>query len=346
MMQSIANQNSYSSSPSISRRTPELVSPYIQIPENVNTFEFDTYIIDECFVLKNIAGYIFKQAIHEINFELDEVCLTKFICCVCENYNRNHFHNFQHAVNILQMTYMLLKRTNMINKLESHIVISSLIAALSHDVDHPGNTNSYEINSLSKFAKLYNDNSVLENHHCTLTFELMEHTGLITCFKSNNFREVRKTIIASILGTDMSKHNEFLMKFENFDFTKDSFTNDEQIFITSGFVHFADLSNPIKDFDVSKEWSRRISLEFYEQTIKEELEGLPSLSFMKVHDNHSMCLNEINFITHISLPTWSAFIKKFEELSFIINKINETLSKWREIEKKYLEDNDINSLNY
>lgn len=348
MMHSIANTiPSSSRSPSISRKTPELVSPYIQIPENVNTFEFDTCIIDECFVLKNIAGYIFKQAITDINFELiDEVCLTKFIGCVCENYNRNHFHNFQHAVNVLQMTYMLLKQSNMINKLQSHIVISALIAALSHDVDHPGNTNSYEINSLSKFARLYNDVSVLENHHCTLTFELMEHTGLIACFKPNHFREIRKTIIASILGTDMSKHNEFLIKFEKFDFTKDSFTNDEQIFIASSFVHFADLSNPIKNFDISKEWSRRISLEFYEQTIKEELEGLPSLSFMKVHDNHSMCLNEINFITHISIPTWNAFTLKFEDLLFIINKVNETLYKWREIEKKYLADNDINSLNY
>ena len=59
-------------SPSLSRRSPELVSPYIQIPDNVNTFEFDTYLIDECFVLNNITGYIFKQTINEIGFELDE----------------------------------------------------------------------------------------------------------------------------------------------------------------------------------------------------------------------------------------------------------------------------------
>jgi len=343
-MCSIANTNISFRSPSISRKTPELVSPFIQIPENINTFDFDSCIIDECYILKNIAGYIFKQVI-DINSEpIDEVCLTKFIGCVCENYNKNPFHNFQHAVNVLQMTYMLLKKTNMINKLQSHIVISALIAALSHDVDHPGNTNTYEINSLSKFARLYNDISVLENHHCTLTFELMEYTGLIACLKPNIFREIRKTIIASILGTDMSKHNDFLIKFDNFDFTKDSFTNDEQIFIASSFVHLADLSNPIKNFDISKEWSRRISLEFYNQTLKEEVEGLPSISYMKVHNNYSMSLNEINFITHISIPTWNAFILKFEDLSFIINKVHETLSKWREIEQKYLIDN--NYLNY
>lgn len=338
--------HSISMSPSIIRRSPDLVSPYIQIPENVNTFEFDTCLIDECFVLKNITGYIFKQAINEIGFELDETCLSKYIGLVCENYNINHFHNFQHAVNVLQMTYMLLKNTGIINKLKPHIALSCLIAALSHDVDHPGNTNSYEINSMSKFARLYNDISVLENHHCTLTFELMEHTGLTKSFKDNHFKEIRKTIITCILGTDMSKHNEYLAKFEQIDFTKESFTVEEQIFISSSFVHFADLSNPIKKFDVCFEWSKRISLEFYEQTLKEELEGLPSLSFMKVHDSLSMCLNEINFITNISIPTWDTFVKKFENMQFLSDTVKNTLNKWKQIEQQYISDNDINTLNY
>lgn len=333
-------------SPSLARRTPELVSPFIQIPDNINTFNFDTYIIEECFVLKNIAGYVFKQAINDVGFELDESSLTKYIGLLCENYNRNHFHNFQHAVNVLQMTYMLLKNTDVINKLSPHIVLSCLIAALSHDVDHPGNTNSYEINSMSKFARLYNDISVLENHHATLTFELMEHTGLTKCFSDNHYREVRKTIIACILGTDMTKHNECISKFELINFTKKNFTLDEQIFIASCFVHFADLSNPIKQFDVCFEWSKRISLEFYEQTIKEELEGLPSLSFMKVHDSLSMCLNEINFITNISIPTWDAFVKKFEHMSFISTNVKDNLNKWKQIEQQYILANDINMLNY
>jgi len=336
----------HSISPSSARRTPELVSPYIQIPDNIDSFEFDSYIIDECFVLKNIAGYIFKQAMSNVEFELDEICLTKFIGFVCENYNRNHFHNFQHAVNVLQMTYVLLKESGIMYKLKPHIVISALIAALAHDVDHPGNTNSYEINSMSKHARLYNDISVLENHHCTLTFELMDHTGLLKSFKDSNFREIRKNIITCILGTNMSKHTEYLNKFKLINFESPTFTVDEQIFIASSFVHFADLSNPIKNFDICFEWSRRISLEFYEQTLKEELEGLPSLSFMKVHDSLAMCVNEINFITNISIPTWEAFVNKFQSMSFITKNVNDTLSRWKEIENKYVNDNDINSLTY
>lgn len=342
MLNSISNKISHSNS----RKTPELVSPYIHIPDNIDTLNFDTYLIDECFVLKNIAGHILKETITYIHFELDEVCLTKFISTLCENYNRNHFHNFQHAVNVLQMTYLLLKNSCILIKLNPHILIATLISALSHDVNHPGNTNSYEINSMSRFALLYNDNSVLENHHCTLTFELMENTGLTKCFKENQFKEVRKTIIACILGTDMSKHTDSLNKFEQINFEKETFTIDEQIIIASAFVHFADLSNPLKNFDICFEWSKRISNEFYEQTIKEELEGLPSLSFMKVHDMLSMCLNEISFITNLSLPTWKLFVSKFKNMSFIIDVINGNLNRWKEIEQKYVTDNNINSLNY
>ncbi len=333
-------------SPSVFKMKNMLVSPYIQIPENISEYDFDTYLINECFVLKNIAGYIFKNYLTKFNFEMDEEVLVKFIDLVCENYNRNYFHNFQHSVNVLHMTYKLLNATGLIYKLKPIVIFATLISAISHDVDHPGNTNSYEINSFSKYAKLYNDISVLENHHCTLTFELLEYSGLMGLIKTEDFKDFRKTIISAILGTDMSKHNDFIIKFKNFQFEVDEFSSDDQYFIAQSIVHCADLSNSIKDFNISLEWSKRISLEFYQQTVKEELEGLPILSFMKVHDNLSMCLNEINFITNISMPMWQLFAEKFEGLYIILDRCKRNLENWKKIECRYLDENDINTLNY
>lgn len=324
----------------------ELVSSFIQIPENVNSFNFDTLNIEERFVLKNIAGHIFKKFLTYYPLAIDEELIAKYIGLVCQHYNQNHFHNFQHAVNVLQMLYNLLTESKIIGKLKPIIVFGILIAAISHDIDHPGNTNSYEVNSVSKLARLYNDNSVLENHHCTLTFELLENVGILKVLKGSDFREFRKTIIMGIMGTDMSKHNDFTTKFTNFNFKSESFTLDEQYFITSAFLHCADLSNPIKDFEVSFEWSKRISLEFYEQTLKEEIEGLPSLSFMKVHDNLTMCINEINFITNVSIPMWSLFKTKFNSLGFLLDRCQETLDQWKKIEDHYRSESDIKIFNY
>lgn len=48
----------------------------------------------------------------------------------------------------------------------------SLIAAACHDVDHPGRSSAFLSNSDSPLAVLYNDITVLENHHAALTFKL------------------------------------------------------------------------------------------------------------------------------------------------------------------------------
>jgi len=44
------------------------------------------------------------------------------------------------------------------------------LAALGHDVGHPGTNNAYAIRTKNPLALLYNDKSVLENHHISLFF--------------------------------------------------------------------------------------------------------------------------------------------------------------------------------
>lgn len=44
--------------------------------------------------------------------------------------------------------------------------LSLMIAAVGHDLDHPGLNNTYQMNALTQLAIAYNDTSPLENHHC------------------------------------------------------------------------------------------------------------------------------------------------------------------------------------
>ena len=44
-------------------------------------------------------------------------------------------------------------------------MFAAVLSAALHDVDHPGLTNQYLIYKDSELALMYNEDSVLENHH-------------------------------------------------------------------------------------------------------------------------------------------------------------------------------------
>lgn len=52
-------------------------------------------------------------------------------------------------------------------------MMSYIIAAACHDVNHPGYNNVFMINTRNTLALRYNDISVLENHHVATTFDVM-----------------------------------------------------------------------------------------------------------------------------------------------------------------------------
>lgn len=49
---------------------------------------------------------------------------------------------------------------------------TALIAAATHDIEHPGRSSAFLCNSDDRLALLYNDICVLESHHAATTFQL------------------------------------------------------------------------------------------------------------------------------------------------------------------------------
>ena len=59
---------------------------------------------------------------------------------------------------------------------------------------------------------MYNDESVLENHHLAVAFKLLQNPGcdILACLSAKQRQTMRKMTIDMVLATDMSKHMSLL----------------------------------------------------------------------------------------------------------------------------------------
>lgn len=84
--------------------------------------------------------------------------------------------------------------------------LSLLVAAIGHDVGHPGVNNAFLVVLNSPLAQLYNDQSVLESFHCAAYSQILRRHWP-ACFES---AEMRKLMINDILATDMGLHFKYM----------------------------------------------------------------------------------------------------------------------------------------
>merc|ERR1712012_458731 len=86
---------------------------------------------------------------------------------------------------------------------------SLLIAAVAHDLGHPGLNNGFLVEVGHELAIQYNDISPLENMHCAKLYMLLGIPASNVSYRlsKEQFRESRTYCIETILHTDMVNHN-------------------------------------------------------------------------------------------------------------------------------------------
>ncbi|KAM7347957.1 phosphodiesterase dunce isoform 6-T7 [Cochliomyia hominivorax] len=228
----------------------------------------------------------------------------------------NPFHNSLHAADVTQSTNVLLNTPALEGVFTPLEVGGALFAACIHDVDHPGLTNQFLVNSSSELALMYNDESVLENHHLAVAFKLLQNQGCdIFCNMQKKQRQtLRKMVIDIVLSTDMSKHMSLLADLKTMVETKkvagsgvlllDNYT--DRIQVLENLVHCADLSNPTKPLPLYKRWVGLLMEEFFLQGDKERESGM-DISPMCDRHNATIEKSQVGFIDYIVHPLWETW---------------------------------------
>lgn len=188
------------------------------------------------------------------------------------------------------------------------------VAAAMHDYDHPGRTNAFLVATNAPQAVLYNDRSVLENHHAASAWNLYlsrpEYNFLLN-LDHVEFKRFRFLVIEAILATDLKKHFDFLAEFNakandvNSNGIEWSSEND-RLLVCQVCIKLADINGPAKARDLHLRWTEGIVNEFYEQGDEEATLGLPISPFMDRSSPQLAKLQE-SFITHIVGPLCNSY---------------------------------------
>ncbi|CAO3637512.1 unnamed protein product [Cunninghamella blakesleeana] len=307
--------------------------------------------------------------------ELDHLIITQeqlydFINDLSNVYHdENPYHNFAHAVDVLQCSYYTLCQLGVLpfeqqqfdpnditqpqQLLRPIDVLGLFIAAIGHDAAHPGVNNLFLINSATPLAMLYNDRSVLESFHSMTLFQLMKKHGLDQISGgtgTSNYQGFRKTVVSSILATDMSLHNDYVMRINEQAArfrcrSKDTPIDEEQerLIICSAIIKCADISNVARPFQQSKVWAELLVEEF---ACQGDLEKELGMTVSPLNDRDKLVLEEsqIGFIRFVAMGLFQRVRDVMKEMSFAVEEMESNLQRW-EHRKQSTHDSGVSTLN-
>ncbi|EPQ02539.1 cAMP-specific 3',5'-cyclic phosphodiesterase 4D [Myotis brandtii] len=297
-----------------------LSTPALEELEEVNKWGLHVFRIAELSgnrPLTVIMHTIFQERDLLKTFKIPVDTLVTYLMTLEDHYHADvAYHNNIHAADVVQSTHVLLSTPALEAVFTDLEILAAIFASAIHDVDHPGVSNQFLINTNSELALMYNDSSVLENHHLAVGFKLLqeENCDIFQNLTKKQRQSLRKMVIDIVLATDMSKHMNLLADLKTMVETKkvtssgvlllDNYS--DRIQVLQNMVHCADLSNPTKPLQLYRQWTDRIMEEFFRQGDRERERGM-EISPMCDKHNASVEKSQVGFIDYIVHPLWETW---------------------------------------
>lgn len=149
-------------------------------------------------------------------FNIDAKTFCAFAASIEMGYQKKPYHNSLHGADVARTMHYFMHCGGMNEYLTPMEQLAAIVAGLIHDVDHPGVNNHYLIKSRHELAQLYNDQAVLENHHCAYAFRILnnhEYCNFVKDFTGEQYDLFRRLVIELVLATDMTRHFSFVSQF-------------------------------------------------------------------------------------------------------------------------------------
>ncbi|GMR54148.1 hypothetical protein PMAYCL1PPCAC_24343, partial [Pristionchus mayeri] len=309
-----------------------------QALENEHLWTFDVLQLErvsEHHALSQLALKLFgRWKVCEM-LQCPEDTMTRWLLSIEAHYHPvNAYHNATHAADVLQATSFFLDAPSVATYVVESHAAASLIAATIHDLDHPGRGNAFLINTRQSLSILYNDLSVLENHHVALAFQLTlqqsNNINILANLPREEFASMRSCIVEMVLATDIRRHFEYLAKFNQMELTdeRESEREAHSITICNMLLKCADISNPAREWALCERWAHRIVQEYFEQTREEKEKALPVTMAFFDRETCNVPLTQVGFVDMFAREAFSCWTQ-FARLPQVLKQLEAVSSPSR-----------------
>lgn len=248
-------------------------------------------------------------------FKVPPATLEIFLNKIEEGYCKfkNPYHNNLHAADVAQTVHYILCQIGLMHWMSDLEIFATLLAALIHDFEHTGTTNNFHVMSGSDKAMLYNDRAVLENHHISAAFRVIneDDCNVLSNLSKEEFRELRTLVIDMVLATDMSYHFQQLKNMKHLLTTVEPTVDKSKALAL--VLHCCDISHPAKKWEVHHRWTMLLLEEFFRQGDLELELGLPYSPLCDRNNTH-VPESQIGFIEFIVEPSMAACADMLENI--------------------------------
>ena len=321
-------------------------------------FSFDFNVFDFYDKYENLSPFTLASQIILNKYDLSKYSnssiIYNFVKEIKENYTKKAiYHTEKHGLDMLQTLAIYISKTNLISNLDLNNIdiLSLLVAGLCHDVGHEGYNNDYQIKMSTDLSITYNDKSILENFHISLTFKILkkDNCNIFNFLSKNEYSYVRKRMIELVLATDMSFHSRIIALMKNrvennnikegkncekiINKEKNDNIFNEQQDVLNYLIHIGDLSHSSKQFDITYKWSYLLSEEFWRQGDEEKEKGF-SINFLFERSNTDVPRNQVGFMKGIIIPSFEILVDFLPELNYYWDNVNKNLNQWIELADK------------
>ena len=326
-------------------------------PKKIVSKTFNIFELKKIIGYENVLPLMGRIILDTFGLDNDKIMntdkLDNFLVSIQEQYYKTTlYHNSMHGADVTQMVSLFFLNSNAEEVCETNVLdlLGILIASLGHDLGHPGLTNNFQINSYSKMAITYNDQSCLENFHTCKLFKTLRtsENDIFDKLNVQEYKTIRKRMISEILATDMANHGKIMTVIKS-KITQNLMDNnndknakfqllsgnpktkfEEQQSLLDLLIHSADLGHNAKLFKISLKWVSLLSEEFWLQGDKEKSMKLP-VSFLCDRSNYNIPQSQIGFIKGFIIPTFECVVQMFPTLKFTMDNAQKNLDEWKKL---------------